>query len=298
MVPSTPEQVRFLLGRGAKGGWWPITPAKRGRTLGWRGRGTRLRERRVGVSTGVQWARRKGRGAPVGVETFTVVWLVRLVAELRLRTQAHEPWAQGPFHCPWMRLPSPRHRAPRARRGRDWPGLQRERSGPAAMLPPGNRSRLGPPSRSAHAARSVPCPTCLAQAPDAPRAAYPGGAWEDSRDKAGQVSGCLGFRLGRWLPSTPKSGGEARGATAEGLRATVSGGSGSPAASLLTLAWVTVGPSPQGRPALDLTAPSLCCLSHRALPGPWRWHPGTGRLLPPSGHASRVQWHLWGCYLP
>lgn len=129
------------------------------------------------------------------------------------------------------------------------------------MLPPGNRSRLGPPSRSAHAARLVPCPTCLA--PDAPRAAYPGGAWEDSRDKAGQVSGCLGFRLGRWLPSTPKSGGEARGATAEGLRATVSGGSGSPAASLLTLAWVTVGPSPQGRPALDLTAPSLCCLSHR-----------------------------------
>lgn len=77
--------------------------------LGWRGRGMRLRERRVGVSTGVQWARRKGRGAPVGVETFTVVWLVRLVAELRLRTQAHEPWAQGPFHCPWMRLPSPRH---------------------------------------------------------------------------------------------------------------------------------------------------------------------------------------------
>lgn len=91
-----------------------------------------------------------------------------------------------------------RHRDPgQARTGLAW--LRREWSGLSAMLTPGNRSSLGPPSRSVHVTRSVPCPTCLVQAPDADQAEYPGGAWEDSRAKGREVSGCLGFGLGKWL---------------------------------------------------------------------------------------------------
>lgn len=123
------------------------------------GRGPRLGERHVGVPTGVQWAGRKGRGAPVGAETSTVVWLVRLAAELRLRTQAHEPSVQCPLHYTWMRLPSPGPGPGKDGTGLAAKGVERSVSHahPGKPVQPGSSQPLGA-CHTLGPVSHVPCP--------------------------------------------------------------------------------------------------------------------------------------------
>lgn len=140
-----------------------------------------------------------------------------------------------------------------------WPAKGVEQS---AVIPPGNRSGLDPLSRSAHVTCSVSCP--LPRPLTQTKQSILGVRGRTVVTRGGKCRGVWASGWGGGPPCPggntlhPKVRGLGMGCHCRGPAATVFGGSDSPATSLLTLACVTAGARPQGPPALNLTAPSLC----------------------------------------